>query len=101
MSFVKAFEHRCMAVGLPFVLHGLVSNDLAERCALAYLKWRMLLDCSIFTGMHQPGDQNVDGIGSLDQLQSSGELLQATMNELYSWNQGSEDEIEGTLHLPF
>ena len=49
LKFVRAFEHRSMAVGLPYVLHGLLNDDLAEQCSLAYLTWRMLLDNELFT----------------------------------------------------
>ena len=82
MKFVRAFEHRSMAVRLPYVLHGLVTEDLAEQCSVAYLTWRMLLDNVLFCeDALDPGD-NVNGFGSVQELGIAGRELQRLMNQL-------------------
>jgi hypothetical protein len=95
LKFVRAFEHRSMAVGLPYILHGLVSNDLAEQCAIAYLHWRMLLDNVRFCeGVLLDGDA-VNGLGSIQDLRLAGSQLQNLMNDLFRSNNGSQEDING------
>jgi hypothetical protein len=40
LSMVPAFEHRSMAMQLPFVVHDLCDCSLAEQAATAYSDWR-------------------------------------------------------------
>ena len=95
LKFVRAFEHRSMAVGLPYVLHGLLNDDLAEQCSLAYLTWRMLLDNELFTeGPVSTGDA-VNGMGSVSDLKAAGVELQRLMNQLNQSNNGTGEDIDG------
>ena len=95
LKFVRAFEHRSMSVGLPYVLHGLVDNDLAEQCALAYLNWRMLLDNKLFCEDEVTEGDNVAGFGSIKDLKFAGNELQRLMNELNRSNKGNGEDIDG------
>ena len=84
-----------MSVGLPYVLHGLVDNDLAEQCALAYLNWRMLLDNKLFCEDEVTEGDNVAGFGSIKDLKFAGNELQRLMNELNRSNKGNGEDIDG------
>ena len=88
-----------MAVGLPYVLHGLVTNDLAEQCSLAYLTWRMLLDNELFTEGPSSTDDAVNGMGSVTDLRAAGIELQRLMNLLNQSNTGTGEDIDGALCL--
>ena len=56
LAFVKGFEHRSMAVGLPYVLHNLIpATDIGERLAVSYAMWRKTIDNYEFS----------DGMGSI------------------------------------
>ena len=99
LKFVRAFEHRSMAVGLPYVLHGLVNVDVAEQCSLAYLQWRMCWDNVLFC--HDPllDRDRVQGLGSVDELRLAGKELQRLMNELHRSNKGTQQDIDGIFNL--
>ena len=95
LKFVRAFEHRSMAVGLPYVLHGLVADDIAEKCSIAYLHWRMILDNVIFCEQPLSDGDRVQGFGSANELLKAGIELQRLMNELHRSNKGTQQDIEG------
>ena len=99
MKFVRAFEHRSMAVGLPYVLHGLVSNDLAEQCSISYLNWRMMIDNVLFCEGAMSDTSKVNGFGSVDELRLAGHDLQRLMNDLYRSNKGTQDDINGNYEM--
>jgi hypothetical protein len=84
-----------MAVGLPYVLHGLVTDDLAEKCSIAYLHWRMLLDNVLFSLEPLSEADRVQGFGSVNELRTAGIELQRLMNDLHRSNKGTQQDIEG------
>ena len=81
LAYVKGFEHRSMAVGLPFVLHNLIpENDLGERVAVSYALWRRAIDYYDFCESPIAFDRG--GVISLTYLDELGANLQRDMNAL-------------------
>ena len=81
LAYVKGFEHRSMAVGLPFVLYNLVpDNDLGERVAVSYALWRRAIDYYEFR--ESPFGFDRGGVVSLSHLDDLGSALQSDMNAL-------------------
>jgi len=96
LAYVKAFEHRSMAVGLPYVLHNLVpTTDLGERLAVSYATWRKTIDHYEFSDAYKSyNSSNVRP--TLEQVEIMGRQLQVHMNELKQWLHSDPDvEFEG------
>ena len=99
LAYVKGFEHRSMAVGLPYVLHNLIpATGLGERLAVSYAMWRKTIDHYEFSDGNGVDVSN-DGYPTLGQVESMGRQLQVDMNELKQWlHANPEAEFEG---IPF
>ena len=87
-----------MAIGLPYVLHGLLESTVVEECAAAYILWRSELDNVTFQENVDQCDEHVDGLGSLQKVSRLGEVLQEKMNDLSKYvNDSTDAEISGLL----
>ena len=97
LAYVKGFEHRSMAVGLPYVLHNLVpATDLGERLAVSYVMWRKTIDYYEFTDRTDAYDSGTNAGPTLEQVENMGRQLQVNMNELKQWLHSDPDvEFEG------
>ena len=82
LRFIRANEHRAIAVGLPYVLEGLLPTKTAQECALAYNNWRLELSCAVYKKTAIRRGQEMTGIGSMETLATLGTTLQAAMNDL-------------------
>ena len=104
LAYVKGFEHRSMAVGLPYVLHNLVpATDLGERLAVSYATWRKTIDHYEFSDAYNSYDaHNSCNVGpTLEQVEIMGRQLQLHMNELKQWLRSDPDvEFEGMKNIP-
>jgi len=83
-KMLRGFQHRSMAISLPFVLHRLFVDDdgVAEGAALAYVLWRNELDAVVFQESVPLVDADVLGLGGLDDVERLGITLQERMNAL-------------------
>lgn len=82
LAFLRAYEHRSIAVSLPFVLHGLaLGNDAAIKCAVAYLQFRILLEASGYDS------------DSLQEMTEYAQALQASMHCLSALVNDGETDI--------
>ena len=79
LRMIRAHQHRCMAIGLPFVLNGLLGNDNFLLTAIEYCHWRALLQCTTFRGGRPCAGDSALGIGSLTDLVAAGARLQRMM----------------------
>jgi len=101
-TYVRAYEHRSMAVALPFVMHRLVPGEggrLGEECAVSFILWRDALDKHDYVELDTPsGHPNVSSLESIEQL---GRKLQIDMNALKNHlSDIPDDEFEGEMcHL--
>jgi hypothetical protein len=64
-KMLRGFQHRSMAISLPFVLHRLFVDDdgVAEGAALAYVLWCNELDAVVFQESVPLVDADVLGLG--------------------------------------
>ena len=83
-KMLRGFQHRSMAISLPFVLHRLLVDDdgVAEGAAVAYILWRNELDAVVFQESVPFVDADVLGLGGLDNVERLGAALQERMNTL-------------------
>ncbi len=88
LKFLKGFEHRSIAVALPFVIHGLLCPD-AVKAAISYLKWRQLLALHSYAG------------DDLQRLRECGCELQSSMNKLLPGASSGDDSEEITGSIKF
>ena len=83
-----------MAIGLPFVLNGLLENEDFLKASIQYCHWRSLLQSTNFKcGRAAAGDSS-DGVASLQDLDLAGRTLQRMMMML---KQTNEDDDEARL----
>ena len=82
LRFIRANEHRAIAIGLPYVLEGLLPTTRAQECALAYNNWRLELSSSVYQKPSVQRAQALSGIASMDTLSVLGSTLQTAMNAL-------------------
>ena len=96
LHYVRAHEHRSMAVVLPFIIHGLIDNTtLGEQCAVSYVQWRLALDKCTFQEVTDGTDPDV---ASLTDVRRLGSELQDNMNSLKAFLAVSDEdstEFEG------
>ena len=97
LAYVKGFEHRSMAVGLPYVLHNLIPDtDIGERLAVSYAMWRKTIDYYEFSDGNGANISN-NNYPTLVQVESLAKQLQLDMNELKQFlHANPEVEFEGT-----
>ena len=99
LHYVRAHEHRSMAVVLPYIMHGLIDyTDLGEKCAVSYVLWRLALDKNTFEEVADGTDSDV---GSLIDVGRLGSELQSNMNCLKAYLVSSDEqstEFEGTIY---
>ena len=79
---MRANEHRAIAIGLPYVLEGLLQSTCAQECALAYSNWRLELASAEYQKRRIQRSQALTGVASLDVLAELGSKLQLKMNAL-------------------
>jgi hypothetical protein len=82
LRFIRANEHRAIAIGLPYVLEGLLPTTTAQECALAYNNWRLELSSAVYRKSAIRRGQEMTGVSSLETLAALGTMLQAAMNAL-------------------
>ena len=96
-SYVRAYEHRSMAVALPFVMHRLVPGEgglLGEKCAISFIMWRNALDKLDYVE-HDATTSHVN-VTSLESVERLGLQLQIDMNALKNYlSDVPDDEFEG------
>ena len=82
LKFVRAHEHRAIAMALPYVLEGLVSQDsVAQDCAIAYSEWRLELASESYVKSGSPSASQ-SCHASLETINKLGSNLQRLMNKL-------------------
>jgi hypothetical protein len=79
LKMVRAYQHRCMAIALPYVLNGLLENQNFLLASCQYVHWRSLLQSARFKESKPSEGDATYGICSLSELQSSGIRLQKLM----------------------
>ena len=84
MRYIRAHEHRAIAMALPYVLEGLLDqSSSAQACAIAYNEWRLELQADSYQRQQVPLNQlQSSGLGSLETLKAMGTKLQQLMNSL-------------------
>ena len=96
-SYVRAYEHRSMAVALPFVMHRLVPGEgglLGEECAISFILWRNALDKHDY--VEHDGPTTHVNVTSLETVERLGRKLQVDMNALKNYlSDVPDDEFEG------
>ena len=94
-KMLRGFQHRSMAISLPFVLHRLLVDDdgVAEGAAVAYILWRNELDAVVFQESVPFVDADVLGLGGLDNVERLGAALQERMNTLSRLVTEEEEDI--------
>jgi hypothetical protein len=93
LKMIRAHQHRCMAIGLPFVLNGLLEDGNFLLTAIEYCHWRALLQCTIFRGCRPCNGDSTRGIGSLSDLTAAGARLQRMMLTLKQTVEDSDDAV--------
>ena len=99
LKYIRAHEHRAIAIGLPYVLEGLLPDSVAQECTLVYNQWRMELGGESFQMQAPTTASERRGICSVHKLAKLGSELQRLMNllfrqtstELSGDNNGTED----------
>ena len=82
LKYVRAHEHRAIAMALPYVLEGLVSQDsVAQDCAIAYSEWRLELASESYVKSDSPSASQ-SCFASLESITKLGTNLQRLMNKL-------------------
>ena len=82
LKYVRAHEHRAIAMALPYVLEGLVSQDsVAQDCAIAYSAWRLELASESYVKSGSPSASQ-SCHASLETINKLGSNLQRLMNKL-------------------
>ena len=84
MRYIRAHEHRAIAMALPYVIEGLLDqSSSAQACAIAYNEWRLELQADSYQRQQVPLNQlQSSGLGSLETLKAMGTKLQQLMNSL-------------------
>jgi hypothetical protein len=84
LRFIRAHEHRAIAMALPYVLEGLLDqSSSAQACAIAYNQWRLELQADSYQTQQVPLNHlHSSGLGSLETLKAMGTKLQQLMNSL-------------------
>ena len=102
-SYVRAYEHRSMAVALPFVMHRLVPGEggiLGENCAISFIMWRNALDKLDYVEQDAPTSHV--NVTSLETVERLGRKLQVDMNALKNFlSDVPDDEFEGKKRHQF
>ena len=99
LCMVLGFQHRSMAVSLPFIVHRLFAGtNIPEAAAVAYIQWRFALDAIVFQETVDFGDADVDGLSGLDEIERLGSHLQRCMNDLSHLLHDNNDDINGELY---
>ena len=79
LKMIRAYQHRCMAIGLPYVLNGLLDDGQYLKSAIQYCHWRCLLQSSRYRQSRPSSGDCGAGVASLYDLRVAGENLQAMM----------------------
>ena len=84
MRYIRAHEHRAIAMALPYVIEGLLDqSSSAQACAIAYNEWRLELQADSYQMQQVPPNHlESSGLGSLETLKAMGTKLQQLMNSL-------------------
>ena len=82
LKYIRAHEHRAIAMGLPYVLEGLLPGSVAQECSVAYNEWRLELNAEVYQKAALTRANAMSGHGSLTTLAAMGGTLQRLMNQL-------------------
>jgi hypothetical protein len=82
LKYIRAHEHRAIAMGLPYVLEGLLPGSVAQQCSVAYNEWRLELNAEVYQKPSLTRANAMSGMGSLTSLAAMGRKLQRLMNQL-------------------
>ena len=84
LKYIRAHEHRAIAIGLPYVLdQGLLPDSIAQECTLVYNEWRMELGGDSFQMQAPTTASERRGTSSVHKLAKLGSELQRLMNLLF------------------
>ena len=98
---LRAYHHRAIAIGLPFVLNGLFDDDMFLKCAMSYCHWRSMLQDHHFLFGRRTRTAATSQVATLRELEEGGKALQTYMNGiLKDIRDTDEAEICG-VHLQF
>ena len=99
LKMIRAHQRRCMAIGLPFVLNGLLEDNNFVLTAIEYCHWRALLQCTNFRGGRPCAGDSTQGIGSLSDLTAAGARLQRMMLSLKQTVEDSDDAVFSCIQI--
>ena len=91
LKMIRAYQHRCMAIGLPYVLNGLLDDSQYLKSAIQYCHWRSLLQSARFRQSRPSTGDSGAGVASLHDLRVAGETLQVMMCQLKETNDDCEN----------
>ena len=95
---LRAYHHRALAIGLPFVLNGLFEETIFLQCAMSYCHWRCLLQDHEFVIDRQSRSSAIRDMASLKEVHDAGQNLQKYMNSILKDVRESDDiEICGNI----
>ena len=83
LKYIRAHEHRAIAIGLPYVLEGLLPDSMAQECTLVYNQGRMELGGESFQIQAPTTASERRGTSSVHKLAKLGSELQRLMNLLF------------------
>ena len=100
-KMVRAYQHRCMAIGLPYDLNGLLTDQKFLLTSIEYIHWRSLLHSNHFRDHKPTAGDSLANIVSLTDLQASGVRLQKLMMSLKQTVDGEDDSVYAGVHRCF
>ena len=80
-----------MAIGLPYVLNGLLDDGDYLKSAIQYCHWRSLLQSCLYRESRPSSGDSGAGVASLLDLRVAGERLQAMMCQLKETNEDDDN----------
>ena len=80
-----------MAIGLPYVLNGLLDDGDYLKSAIQYCHWRSLLQSYLYRESRPSSGDSGAGVASLLDLRVAGERLQAMMCQLKETNEDDDN----------
>jgi hypothetical protein len=93
VKMLRAYHHRAIAIGLPFVLNGLFDDDMYLKCAMSYCHWRSMLQDHHFLFGRRSRTAATSQVSTLRELEEGGKGLQSYMNGILK-NISDTDEAE-------
>ena len=90
-KMLRAYHHRALAIGVPFVLNGLFEDTIFLQCAMSYCHWRCLLQDHEFVMDRQSKSSAMRHMTSLKEVHDAGHDLQSYMNAILQDLRESDD----------